>query len=318
MNRILLIITLAFVPFASSALVSSSPANASIEVNVTSLLDQSKKAFKAKQLEKAQTILEVALKEIKNGADPKQRAEINFWLGKVREGQAEASNIFSASRYGRLARDHYIEAVEIAPKNTSYRLALIDFYLDAPTIAGGDVEEAKMHAEALFDQDKLLGFKALAKCYAELDEHKNVLSTYQRALDAFPNDAELYYLRGHYYLSIKDYDSAVTNFLSSKNLPATNSQQAAIQFHALYYIGRTSSISGQKLAQGIAAYKEYLSQYQPIAGQPLPDTNWVTYRMALLLEKNSQSIKAKALYHSLLADPDLNDERLEAKVRKRL
>lgn len=318
MNRILLIITLAFVPFESNALASSSPANASIEVNVTSLIDESKKAFKAKQLDKAQATLEIALKEIKNGADPKQRAEIKYWLGKVREGQAEASNIFSASRYGRLARDHYIGAVELAPKNTSYRLALIDFYIDAPTIAGGNVKEAKMHAEALFEQDKLLGFKALAKSYAKLDEHENVLLTYQRGLNAFPNDAELYYLRGHYYLSIKDYNSAVTNFLSSKNLPTTDSHQTAIQFHALYYIGRTSSISGQNLEQGIAAYEEYLDQYQHIAGHPLPDTNWVTYRMALLLEENKQSTQAKALYHSLLADPDLNDERLEAKIRKRL
>ena len=245
-------------------------------------------------------------------------AEAHFELGKILESQAQASSIFSAPGYGKRALKHYLKAVSLEPKNSHFRKILIKFYLDAPGIAGGDIDEGLAQANILFQQDKKHGYRALAKAYAKDGDRAKVLETYKQALVLDPNDAELYYQRGHYFLSQDEFEAAVKEFQSAIALPKLDNHQIAIQLQALYYIGRTSSISGQKLERGIQAFLQYLEQYQPIEGETVPDPHWARFRMAQLMTDNGQSQDAKAVYLSMLDDPELDDKELVTRIKDQL
>ncbi|MGP1310994.1 MAG: tetratricopeptide repeat protein [Phycisphaerales bacterium] len=82
------------------------------------------------------------------------------------------ASIFAKGRMAGKARDQLQRAVEIDPSYVDARIALIEFYRQAPGIAGGSKKKAREHAEALtkFDAGKIHGHRLLAQIAMQDDD----------------------------------------------------------------------------------------------------------------------------------------------------
>lgn len=72
-----------------------------------------------------------------------QMSECHEMLGNVLGTKATSGSMFAAMSYAGKIRDAFIKAVELDPKNFSARNSLLQYYLQAPAIAGGGKSKAQ-------------------------------------------------------------------------------------------------------------------------------------------------------------------------------
>ena len=78
---------------------------------------------------------------------------------------------FSALTHARRASKAMLRAIELAPKNLSYRQALIEFSLNAPALAGGGYKRARKQADAIAQIDPAHGAFAHAGIHRAAGDH---------------------------------------------------------------------------------------------------------------------------------------------------
>ncbi|HEY0967662.1 MAG TPA: tetratricopeptide repeat protein [Opitutaceae bacterium] len=124
-------------------------------------------------------------------------AEYQFYYGSgAMQAAAKLGVSFKAlglAKKGRIAME---KAVEIEPANVLYRQALIEFYSQAPAIAGGGMAKAYAQTNILRAHDAraatlgLAGLKAREKKYAE------AIALAEEMIKAAPDDYQALYLVG--------------------------------------------------------------------------------------------------------------------------
>jgi tetratricopeptide (TPR) repeat protein len=72
-----------------------------------------------------------------------------LWLGQAYGEKASDANPFSAMSLAGKTRRAFERAVQLDPKNVEARVALAEFYIDAPGIVGGGRDKARAQADAL-------------------------------------------------------------------------------------------------------------------------------------------------------------------------
>ena len=152
------------------------------------------------------------------------------------------------------------KALEANPNDPEVRLDLVRFHAVTPRIAGGDMKEAREHAQALAKLDPPLGhFAAGYLAYKE--------KQYGPARRAFRT-------------AFESADKPTTKALAAKWLGwlSQETQQWATAFEmfeflrgtdptALYEIGRTAAFCGCEAGRGRGALEEYL-RLKPGRGMP--------------------------------------------------
>ncbi|MBI4457089.1 MAG: tetratricopeptide repeat protein [Acidobacteria bacterium] len=132
--------------------------------------------------------------------DP-QNSEYHQWLGRAYGGKAKESRSFFLARK---VRREFEEAVRRKPSNITARRDLIDFYLEAPWIVGGDKAKAWQQAEAIAALDPVEGHLARATYWIRLEKSEQAESEYRRALDLQPQRMEPYLETADFYQERKD------------------------------------------------------------------------------------------------------------------
>jgi len=232
--------------------------------------------------------------------DKEIHAEVHFWFGSIMEILGENASIFSMPGYAKKSLNGYLKAVELFPTKLKYREALINFYLGAPSIVGGDIDEAIKNAKITFDQEPNFGFKMLVNCYEKSGESELMFATYKLAIIKYPLDAELLLMRGTYWKNERNYDKAISDYQLSLKLPATSNHQISAQMMSLYWIGRISGFNGDNLARGIDAYQQVIEFSEKQEGIYLPNIENIKFRMAKLMLINDQQKEAKVIFNKLL------------------
>lgn len=259
-----------------------------------------KTAINNKQLDDAEAYIRQAVESINRQTEKTLKAEAHYWLGVIMEKQAEASSIFSIRAYGKESQKAFLKSVELEPENILYRQALINFYLDAPSFAGGDIDLAIKHAKVIFGQDPNAGYIALIDSYTKDDEAELVLHTYQEAMKSFPVDATFAFKRGVYWWLNHQYEKSVSDLELALSYPDTGEDQKLVKLWCWYYIGRISLTTEIKLERGIKAYQNFINDYDDMNEGAIPSLEWVRFNMANLLMLNRQKKKAKIIYQELL------------------
>lgn len=98
-------------------------------------------------------------------------AESDYILGRVMGIQA-SSAIFSDLSYAGKSLDGFTRAVDLKPDSLRYRNALVQFHVQAPSIAGGDLKIAKQQIEEMKQLDLATGLKAEIDFYLSQDDDK--------------------------------------------------------------------------------------------------------------------------------------------------
>lgn len=93
-----------------------------------------------------------------------------------------------ALRLARRGRELMERAVALSPDDISYREGLVDFYRQAPRLAGGSLELARGHAEAITRLDPVRGCAWEAAILLQEKRFPEALAACDRALAVRPDD----------------------------------------------------------------------------------------------------------------------------------
>jgi len=241
-----------------------------------------------------------------------KNASVQYDVAQIMGRQAQESSIFSAPGYAKKTLKAYEQAVQLEPSNINYRQGLIAFYLQAPSIVGGDKELALEQAIAIETLDPVKGFIALVDVYQTTEENTKLETLYSTIDSKFPESGGLFYRRGLYYQSAKKYSKALVDFQKAHAAKPQNEDDLTA-YAALYQIGRNSVLSGKDIDNGIKALQDYLvnAPSDPI----LPGADWTKYRLGLLLSNKGDKQNAAKLFKQ--AKSETKDKRLLKLLKKK-
>lgn len=140
------------------------------------------------------------------------RAQYQLWLGMVYGEKAGRVGIFKAAHYAGKCKSAFEKAVELDPKDPAARESLIQFYLHAPSIAGGSLQKAKEQAEVLRRVDRCRGLVAQGAIAGREGDRRRAEGLYREALAACPDRSLPYNALGYFLLEEKRPAEAVEVF----------------------------------------------------------------------------------------------------------
>lgn len=228
-------------------------------------------------------------------------------LGEYYGTQAGSASVFKKMGLAKKSRASFEKAVELDGSNLDARSGLMTYYLQAPAIVGGSEEKALDQAQEIARQDTARGHFARAQVYQHQDKLEAVEREYRAAIQSDPEERDPWLALGIFLTGQERYDDALALYRERLNavpddMPIT------------YQLGRTVSISGQRLDEGLAAFKRYISEYQPAPDDPGLD--WAHYRLGLIYQELGDVEAARREYTEALV---LNADHPEAsKALKKL
>lgn len=227
--------------------------------------------------------------------DPKN-ASYFLWLGRALGREARQASVLRQPGLARRTKAAWERAIELDPDNLDARSDLIQYYVQAPGLLGGSTAKAIEQAEAIRRRNALRGCLELGAIY----ERENRLVEAERAyLGAAHEQSDRHvgeYRLGVFYQNTGAYDKAFDLF---ESMLAAN----PLEYGALFQIGKTGALSGQRLARAEEALDAYL---QTTPGRNDPSLAAAHWRLGMIHEKRQDRQRAKAEYETALRlDPTL-------------
>lgn len=245
-------------------------------------------------------------------AQDDDNAEIHYHRAIVMARQAQNS-IFSAMGYAKKSRQSFERAVSLEPDNIEYLDGLFTFHVNAPSIAGGDMEQAKALVEKIAALDKKAGLLAKFEYLVESDQPQAAEQLMTEAQRTYANIPDFFFHAGMYYQREEDYAKAFEALAQSAEKLAESDDSVVAKYAAIYQFGRTAVLSESRLDEGIQFLERYLTE-APVKSE-LPEKEWAKFRMANLMELRKNKTEAKKVYLSLA---NVDDKDLRKQVKKKL
>ncbi len=269
--------------------------------SLTGILLQSRLLFRADETEESYDLL-AALAE-----DNKQNADVYYYFGRSAVVMAQKVSIFSKLGYASDALEAWQHALTINPKHKKTLEGIISFHLGAPSIAGGDVEQALTYSQALIPLDAEKGYASLARVYWKKEQNDLAEQAILDGLSITPNSGHLFYTQGLAYSRQAEDDNAQwQKSRDAFSLALKNAKTDKEKQHTLYQIGKMAVNSGEEINIGIEALEQLITldskQYH----------EWAQYRLAELYLNDKQLLKAKNLISSVNYQ---DDDELKGKVK---
>jgi len=213
--------------------------------------------------------LDTAVKWLEKAAElAPGSSEKHQWLGRGYGEAAQAASMLSAPGLAHKAKAEFDKAVALDPANLDARDDLISYYLEAPGFLGGSVEEARKQAAEIRKRDGLRGHQAMAGILMHEKDLAGAERELQQAVQEAPSNVRARQSLGLFYANAARWNEAFETF---EGLLKTDLRNYA----ALYQVGRTGAVSGQRLDRAEDCLKQYLAhspsaQEPPLANAQLP------------------------------------------------
>ncbi len=230
-----------------------------------------------------------------------------YWadLGEAYGELAGKAGLFQQLGLARKCHAALERAVAIDPDNLGYRHGLIEFYQQAPSIAGGGRDKALAQAAELTRRDPFAGVLSTGTIQAHARNWTAAETSFLTATKLRPDAPEPIAALGLIYADQGRYPEAFTQFDRLLTL-------APDHFAGLYQLGRVAALSGQRLADGAAALRRYLGQARLPADLPRP--HHAHYRLGQILVRQGEPAAAKTAFEaSLQLDPQFKEAAAELK-----
>lgn len=201
--------------------------------------------------------------------------------------------------WARRMRSAYQDALEADPKHVPAYWALMEYHLEAPAIAGGSRDEARRHADSIAAIDARSGHLAHARL-ARQEENQDAEARHLRAALELEVERETAFRLGLVEQRREGWNEAFAVFEALlENDPEDHG--------ALYQVGRTAALSGQRLKRGEAALRAYLRVERR---RNLPSEAGARMRLGQILAHAGRNDEARAeLERAVALDPDLETAR---------
>ena len=247
-------------------------------------------------------------------------------------GAQASSSIFSALGYAKKAKKSLEKAVEIAPEEVAVYQALIQFHLMAPSIAGGDMDEAMTLAKTISKLDATEGQFALAKVYLEKDKQVEAEAIFASLIEDDSTHIRARVELGSFYLGDEQYAASYNTLMPLSDTEVavvskadteawdTYQERKSNLMYGKYRLGQVAVESGEYTDSGISALKSYLEDYQiaTIDTEGLPGANWAQLRLAELLLNANKVNEAQDIVDAIKEDSDERFAKTLKKIKKAL
>jgi tetratricopeptide (TPR) repeat protein len=159
------------------------------------------KIYMDSDLDEAEDWIEQALEVNLNNA------EVYYVRGTIMGRQASGS-IFSALSYVEKSVNSFSKAVELQPDSIKYRKGLMQFHTSAPSIAGGDLDIAKVQIEKLRQLDPKAGLEAEINFELSQDSDALADALLQQAKQTYNDIPEFFFQAGMLQQRKENYQAA--------------------------------------------------------------------------------------------------------------
>ena len=234
--------------------------------------------------------------------------------------QGQKAGVFKGLGLARRFRDEASKAASLDPKDIDAREALMEYYFEAPGIAGGDKKRAWALADEIGKIDGVRGLLAQATLAGKEKNSDKQDALYQQAMATVPHDARVLREAAAFYSSdsVKNYDLAEKDALEAIKLDedqaspyivlaavyasaerwkdldaiiAQSEKNIPDNFGAYYQTAKILLLSGKDLPRAERYLRKYLT-IEPEAGQP--PSAAAHWRLGLVLEKEGKKTDAIA------------------------
>jgi tetratricopeptide (TPR) repeat protein len=182
-------------------------------------------------------------------AEQPRDSEYRRWLGRAYGGAAEEKRSFSMAKKVRAA---FEEAVRLDPSNLPARRDLMEFYVQAPWIVGGDKGKALEQVEAIARADAVAGHLARAIFLIHTNRREAAETEYQHVLETRPDRVEL-------YLEIADYDKSRGDAGRFSSVVEQAARVAPSDVRLTYYRGVALVLANGNLTEAERLLRVYLA-----------------------------------------------------------
>lgn len=234
-------------------------------------------------------------------------AEYQFWYAQSSCALAQRVNPLRARGLATRCRDGFQAAADLAPTELAYQRALAQFHIQAPAIAGGDIDKARAIAGRMHRIDPLQGQ------LLELEIHMATrdLAAFETLLSSsaeLKSRPEPYVIRGFHHQRQKEFDQAIADFELATRQPVPADDASAEQqvLTAWYQVGRSALLGKTQVEKGIAALEHYRRHAEY--------SEWADFRLAQLFLLQGKTEEARQLIAPL--EKDSQDKRLRDEIRK--
>ncbi len=257
--------------------------------------------FREDKTEESYEILEQLSEDNKNNAD------VHYYFGRSAIVMAQKVSIFSKLSYASDALDAWQHALSLNPNHIDALEGIIGFHLGAPSIAGGDIEQALNYSQTLIALAPEKGYANLANVYWQKEQGDLAEKAIADGLAIVPDSGQLYFTQGTAYShQAEDNNKLWEKARFTLNKAVVHAKSDEEKQHALYQLGKIAVNSGEETQAGIAALEQLLTLKSKKYKQ------WGKYRLAELYLNNKQPSKASE-FIALVNYQD--DDNLEDKVK---
>ena len=212
------------------------------------------------------------------------------WLGRAYGTQARRASMFRAASLAGKSRNAFEAGLALDPDNLDVREGLMAFYAAAPGLVGGSKEKAR---QMLVEIKKRNGYRGSLAAASFCAREKDVACADRELtgmMTRYPDSAMVYATFAALHADQRQFDKAFTVIDQRLRKKPTDAL-------FLYQLGRTASLSGERLDDGERALKAYLAGPTPERG---PEPAHVHYRLGLIYEKRGAKDLAREEYRTAL------------------
>jgi tetratricopeptide (TPR) repeat protein len=219
------------------------------------------------------------------------RADIHYWLGTAYRTEMMHASFFRQPSLASKMREQFEEALRLDGNYHEARIALIDYFIFAPAIAGGSEEKALQQAAEVKKRDRFAGHRAYVRLYTRQKKVDLARKEYLDAVREDPNSPlARATLAGFYAGTDKNYAQAFVEADAALKLDPS-------YMPAWFRVGQAAALSGTNLPRGEEALKKYLT-YRPAESEPGILSTY--YYLGSIYEKAGKRVEARAAYATAL------------------
>jgi hypothetical protein len=246
----------------------------------------------------AKIYMDTDLDEAEDWIEKAVKANVNdaqaYYVRGAIMGRQASGSIFSALSYAEKSVNSFTKAVELQPDSIKYRKGLMQFHTGAPSIAGGDLDIAKVQIEKIRQLDPKAGLEAEINYELSQDNDALADALLQQAKQTYKDIPDFFFQAGMFQQRQENYQAAFEELTLAISKNAETEESVVAKYNALYQLGRTSVLGENNIDAGIKALNEYIGEAPDIDGiAPKP---WAEFRLANLMALNSQTLEAKTIF----------------------
>jgi tetratricopeptide (TPR) repeat protein len=229
------------------------------------------------------------------------------WLAIAYGQRAQEAGLLKKAGLAKKMKKAIDRAIELDPDNIDARFVALQYYAYAPGIMGGDDNTARMHATEIKKRDVKYGYAAFIEIYRHNEEYDLLELELRQRLEQFSEEIAYQNELAWFCHDHERYDEAFNIF---ENLIKAHPEQ----MDGYYQVGRTASVSGQRLDRGRECLEYFIAN---VPEEERTSPGWVHYRLGLIYAHQSDKEAARMEYEKALErNPDFKEAKKALKKLK--